>query len=329
MGVPCVRVDRTAGEQTRQRLASENLLDEAHEIVSEGDSLYIPVTDPAALKDSYAVCERSPPRRERQATPADLLAFDPTYERVGEVVLIDEDDADRADALTTALLKSDIPVRAVLNRASKVKGRRRVRDWEILAGESTKTVHREHGHAFAVDLAEAYFSPRLATERHRVVEQVQPGEQVFDMFAGVGPFAVPMASRGATVVATDINPVAVEYLAANARRNGVAERVTAVCADVRAVTGDPGWADRLVMNLPHSADQYLETAVRAAGEECLIHYYAFAHEDDRYGPAERTIRAAVPDSYTVTVETRRSVRSYAPHEENVVLDVRLTRAASG
>jgi len=139
----------------------------------------------------------------------------------------------------------------VVNRASKIKGTERVRDWDVLAGESTETVHREYGYEFELDIAEVYFSPRLATERHRVVEQVTPGEHAFDMFAGVGPYAVPIAAAGAEIVATDINERAIHYLRRNAERNGVADRVTAIAGDVRVVAGDyENWADRVVMNLP-------------------------------------------------------------------------------
>ncbi|WP_436935775.1 class I SAM-dependent methyltransferase [Halovenus marina] len=325
MAVPCVRVDREAGERTRARLAEADLIDETHEIVSAEGSLYIPVSDPDAVPDSFEVVERSVPRRETQTTPADLLDFTPSYERLGDVVIIDEDDPTRAEQLAEAIVASDIPCETVLNRASKIQGERRVRDWELLYGDRTEAIHREYGYEFAVDLADVYFSPRLATERHRVVEQVAPEEHAFDMFAGVGPFAIPMAGHGAEVVATDINDVAIEYCRENARRNGVAERVTAIHGDVREIAPDyAGWGDRIVMNLPHSADEFLDTAVELAGEECVLHYYDIQHEDDPFGPGTRAIREAA-DDYEVTVETERVVRSYAPHEYNVVLDVRLSR----
>ena len=326
MAGPCVRVDRTAGEATRQTLAARDLVDGSRAITVADGWLYIPVTDPEAVPDDLPVVEFEVPTREPQTTPDDLLDFDPSYERLGDVVIVDEDDPERAEALADAILESDIPVETVLNRASKVKGRERVRDWEVLAGDSTETVHREYGTDLAVDLAEVYFSPRLATERHRVVEQVEPGEQVVDMFAGVGPFAVPMAARGAEVVAVDLNEAAIEYLRENARRNAVADRITPIHGDVREVTDEyTDWADRLVMNLPHSADEFLDTAVALAADDCVIHYYDMAHEDDPYGPGEAAIRAAAEPEYEVVVENRRTVRSYAPHELNVVLDVRLVR----
>jgi tRNA (guanine37-N1)-methyltransferase len=146
------------------------------------------------------------------------------------------------------------------------------------------------------------------------------------MVAGVGPYAVPMAARGADVVACDLNERAVEYLRENAERNGVADRVTAVAGDVRGlVDSHADTADRLVMNLPHSADEFLDTAVALAGDDCVVHYYDIQHEDDPFGPGRRAVEAAAGDAYAVDVETERVVRSYAPHEHNVCLDVRLTR----
>jgi tRNA (guanine37-N1)-methyltransferase len=324
---PCVRVPREAGEETRQRLAEAGLLDREREIAAAGGALYIPVADPDAVPSDLEVVDRETPDRETPTAPGDRLAFDPTYERLGDIVILDEDDPGRAAAAAEAVMESDVRAKTVVNRASEVKGETRVRDWEVLAGDGTETVHREYGTEFRLDIAAVYFSPRLATERHRVVEQVQSGERCFDMFAGVGPFVVPAAKRGATCVGVDINPAAVAYLRENARRNGVAERVTAVEGDVRDVAPDyEGWADRLVMNLPHSADEFLEAAVTLAGEECVVHYYDIQHESDPYGPGEAAIRNAAEPAYDVRVETRRTVRSYAPHELNVCLDVRLTPA---
>jgi tRNA (guanine37-N1)-methyltransferase len=326
MSVQCVRVDREAGEETRQRLAEADLVEDGYDIVVEDGWLYIPVTDPAAVPGEFDVVARDLPVRETQTMPGDLVDFTASYERIGDVIVVDEDDPERAAALADALMASDLPVRTVLNRASKIKGETRVRDWEILAGDGTEAVHREYGCEFAIDLAAVYFSPRLATERHRVVEQVEAGERAFDMFAGVGPFVVPFAKRGAECVGCDVNEAAIEYLRENAERNGVTDRITAIQGDVRDVASDySDWADRLVMNLPHSADEFLDTAVSLAGEDCLIHYYDIQHEDDLFGPGERAIREAAEPEYEVSVETRHPVRSYAPHEQNVVLDVRLTR----
>jgi len=321
--VLCVRVPREEGERTRSELRERGVVDDAHRIVAEEGAVFVPVT---SRPDGYDTVERPMPAREGQTLPADLLGFSPSYERLGDVAIIDEDDPERAREIADALVACDLPVSSVLNRASEVQGELRVRDWEVLAGDTT-TVHREYGFEYAVELAAVFFSPRLATERHRVVEQVAPDERVFDMFAGVGPFVIPAAARGAETVGVDLNERAVELLRENAERNGVADRVTAVHGDVRelAATGEhDGWATRLVMNLPHSADDFLDTAVRLAGDRCVLHYYDIQPVEDPFSAGEAAIRAAA-EGYDVTVQRRRRVRSYSPGTENVCLDVLLER----
>ncbi|WP_280585990.1 class I SAM-dependent methyltransferase family protein [Halorubrum sp. Boch-26] len=335
MSVPCVAVERERGEAVRERLAEADALDGDHEIAVDCDAIYIPVVDPEAVPADLDanIVEREAAERDRPQTPAEILGYEPSLERLGDIVIVDEDDDERAREIADAVMASDVPCETVLNRASPIEGELRVRQWDVLAGDDTETVHREYGHEFRLDVAEVYFSPRLATERHRVIEQVDPEETAIDMFAGVGPYAVPMATRGADVVACDLNERAVAYLRENAARNGVADRVTPVAGDVRDLVGGTDGddidyadtADRLVMNLPHSADEFLDTAVALAGDDCAVHYYDIQHEDDSFGPGTRAIREAAGDEYEVAVETERVVRSYAPHEYNVCLDVRLTR----
>ena len=328
MLVRCVRAARENGESVRSRLAEAGALSSEYEIEVEEGYIYLPLdpaADPATFDPALETVDRSPERRERQTFPRDLLGFEPSYERLGDIVILDEDDDERAREIAEAIRESDLRGRTVINRASPVEGELRVRQWDVLVGENTETVHREYGCAFELDIAEVYFSPRLATERHRVVERVEPDERFFDMFAGVGPFVVPAAKRGADCVGVDLNAVAIDYLRRNAERNGVADRVRAVEGNVRTVSGYEDWADRIVMNLPHSADEFLETAVSLAGDDCRLHYYDIQHDADPFAPGEAAIRAAAEPEYEVTIETRREVRSYAPHESNVCLDARLSR----
>lgn len=328
MTVPCVRAPREEGETTRTQLAERGVLSETHQIAVEDGDIYIPLsseTDLETLESEFEIVHRDAEKRRTQTLPDDILGFEPSYERLGDIVIIDEDDDERARAIAEALVESDIPVETVLNRASPIEGELRVREWDVLIGDDTETTHREYGNEFELDIAEVYFSPRLATERRRVIEAVTEGEQFFDMFAGVGPFVIPAAKRGADCVGVDLNETAIEYLRRNAERNGVSDRVRAIHGDVREIDGYEGWADRIVMNLPHSADEFLDTAVELAGEECTLHYYDIQHDSDPFGPGEAAIRAAAEPTYEVSVETRHEVRSYAPHELNVCLDVRLIR----
>ena len=57
-----------------------------------------------------------------------------------------------------------------------------------------KTEYKEFGCKFIVDVENAFFSPRLSTERERIANLIHDGEVVTNMFAGVGMFSI-MASK--------------------------------------------------------------------------------------------------------------------------------------
>ena len=57
MNAPCVRVPTDEGERTRRRLASDDLVAEALDIVVDDGTLYIPVSDSNAVPDDFAVVD--------------------------------------------------------------------------------------------------------------------------------------------------------------------------------------------------------------------------------------------------------------------------------
>jgi len=316
----CVRVPREKGEETRQRLADDGVLDRDLRIQEDDGYLYIPVTDePEGLSTTVRRFEE----RDDETDAADIVGYEPRFETVGDVALLEPEEDDEAGE---ALIAADNGIAAALRVESAVEGRERTRRMSYVAGEEkTEAVHREYGREFVVDLTEVYFTPRLAEERERVASQVGADENVFDMFAGVGPFSVAAAEAGAEVVASDINERAVKLLRENAARNNVEDRVTAYNEDARDVARRiAGTADRLYMNLPHSADEFLEAACEAARSGAVVHYYDIRHEDDLFDGAVDEIRAAASEAgYEVEVLERVVVRSYAPYDYNVCVDARL------
>jgi release factor glutamine methyltransferase len=72
-----------------------------------------------------------------------------------------------------------------------------------------------------------------------VAKEVGPGLRVLDMGTGCGVSALLAAQTGSEVVATDVNPKAVECARANAERNGLAAQITFVHGDLfQGVEGD-------------------------------------------------------------------------------------------
>jgi tRNA (guanine37-N1)-methyltransferase len=183
-------------------------------------------------------------------------------------------------------------------------------------------VHKEYGCQYEIDLARVYFTQRLATERKRIADQVGGGDVVVDMFAGAGPFSILAAKSAREVVAIDKNPVAIEYLERNARLNRISN-MRIICSDAADAAHDLAHiADHVIMNLPHSADEFLDEALTIVKPGGIIHYYDIREEGDLFDGAEATITdAASARGMAVQVLDRRIVRSYSPHQYNVVLDV--------
>src|SRR5579875_488218 len=124
-----------------------------------------------------------------------------------------------------------------------LEGVERVPPLKLLAGpDRALTVHIENGLKFYVDVKRTYFNPRLATERRRVSGLVENGEQVLDMFAGVGPFSITIAKyKGASVDAVDVNPYSIMLLKkaiALCKRNSVLHIYLAQRSDKKDYTQD-------------------------------------------------------------------------------------------
>jgi len=222
-----------------------------------------------------------------------------------------------------AILKVHKNIKVVLQEVSPVSGTFRIKEYKFVAGESrTETVYRENGFSFAVDLTKAYFSPRLATERSRIASTVAETERVLDMFAGVGCFAVQMARKAKEVIAVDINPDAVRYLRKNIAMNK-ARNVRVVEGDARELVEAIGRVDRVIMDFPTGALEFLDCAFQVLKDGGIIHYYDICSDEEIDGLAAK-IRERIKNA-KIEILSKRKIRPYAPYKYNVVLDIRINK----
>lgn len=147
------------------------------------------------------------------------------YESVGHVVhlnLRSEQLAYRHLIGQVLLDKLGPRVRTVVNKPSEIQSRFRTTPLELIAGEADFHVSVQHGDArLAFDYSKVYWSSRLHTEHERMAAAFRRGELVWDLCAGVGPFAVLAARRGVDVLANDLNPDACAAMRHNAHLNRV------------------------------------------------------------------------------------------------------------
>jgi tRNA (guanine37-N1)-methyltransferase len=307
------------------------LFDRSRKICSDESHVYLPVLEideKSAAKlgsiGQFELVHFSFLPEERIISPEDLLGFRPSFEVVGDIAMVEDHDAERVAA---ALMSTNKSIKTVIAPISDVEGEFRTRRFRHVAGEArTVTLHKEHGLRYRVDLEGAYFTPRLGTERLRIAGLVSPGDVVLDMFAGVGPFSLLLAKKGAKVIAMDKNPVAVKYLHENALLNK-ANNIEILEGDAAELAlRYENRADHVIMNLPHSACEFLLPAMRAAKSEGIVHYYCIAPDDDLYRDVALIKKAAEEKDVGVEVLYKEIVRSYAPHRSNVVIDFRLFKS---
>lgn len=176
-----------------------------------------------------------------------------------------------------AVLSSGKSIHTVLNKTSKLQGERRVAGLQVLAGlGNTVTTHKEFGFLYRLDVARVFFSSHLGYERRRVAAQVKAGEQVLVPFSGAGPFVVPLAARGAHVLALEKNREACLYLAENAQLNRVERMIAIINADAfhmaNLLRKD---FHRAVIPAPYGADGILETVLPLVKSGGCLHLYTF------------------------------------------------------
>ena len=260
-------------------LRAEGVYDDSRAIREHDEgTVSLPVTEPPTATGCHAVVRQLDPDFRRRGLedllagrgwPEDAIAAAPgSWAVIGSVVVVSVPEgfpADRERGLGEALLELHGEADAVLADEGIAGSYREPRRRHLAGSRDTETVHTEHGTRYVLDPARVMFSPGNEAERVRMGELVEVDERVFDMFAGIGYFTLPMARAGARVTATEINPTAFRYLLENAALNDVTDRVDAFRTDCRTLAGSVT-ADRVVMGY-YGVDGGDERAGGAASDD--------------------------------------------------------------
>ena len=207
------------------------------------------------------------------------------FDTMGSIIIIDipKELNKRAKLIGNALLKANSSIRTVLKKASSHEGTFRTQKMVVIAGKKSKqTLYVENGVKLKLDVEKVYFSSRLGTERKRINGLVKPGEEVLVMFSGCGPYVFNIAknTKASHVYGVEINPVGHKYALINKELNH-AVNTTLIKGDVKKIV--PGLKkrfDRILMPLPKSAEDFLDTALMASKKGTIIHFYDFLDEED-------------------------------------------------
>ncbi len=332
----CVKVPKSEGEKVRNKLLEKDLLEKNAKIDSRGDYIYIPIKRDDDTLD-HPIVEREVEFREKERVDYREIVDVPeglkdelpsSYEIIGDIAVLKVPDVlvQYEREIGRSLLEAHKNVGTVL-KDKGVFGDLRIRDVEVIAGEDkTVTTYREYGTDFKIDLSSVYFSPRLSTERWRVVQKVKDSgknEKVLDMFAGLGPYSVLLAKNTDVrkIYSIDMNPDAVALLKENLKRNKVEDRVEVFEGDASEVIDrEDILVDRVIMNLPHSARDFIPSALKTI-REGTVHYYEIMEEDRKEERIEEILSQIEEKGFSVGSSETHEVRTYSASKVHLAVDI--------
>lgn len=197
---------------------------------------------------------------------------------VGDIAIVRLEGKTQAEKheFASMLLKELKNVRTVYEQAGPVEGIFRLKKLIFLAGEKKSlTLHKENGILLKVDVERCYFSPRLSSERKRVLSKTKIGESVLNMFAGVGPFSILLAKKArCRVTSIELNTCACRLHNENCSLNKVTELIDIINSDSYLADSMLNTRyDRIIMPLPTASNIYIEKALELCKKGGTIHYY--------------------------------------------------------
>jgi len=252
------------------------------------------------------------------------------FDQIGDIIILRIPDSlvSKKEIIGNVLLEKVKTAKSVFYQSSPVSGDFRTRKLELLAGEDkTETEYKEHGCRFIVDVEKAFFSPRLSTERDRIANLIQDGETVINMFGGVGMFSIIAAKKKkCTIYNIDINPNASRLCEQNISLNKLVGKVESITGDATKIIEDrlTGIGDRILMLLPERSDEFLDSAIKAAKKNGIIHYYCHVHGDKK-----NEVSRLAKEHFLETIKTKaevlgsKIVRPVGPRFYQAVVDAKL------
>jgi tRNA wybutosine-synthesizing protein 2 len=327
------QVSRGEAKAAIEEISARGLLDFHRKVLIKQSLVEIPVKED--LPAYHTISQEQPEFYRRTPELADLLKrkMDPDQLELlprgwfilGDIIIVKiQPQLDQFIHIIGDALLSIYPrCRSVL-RDFGIEGPLREPVREIIAGETSETVHKENGVLFKLDACRVMFSQGNLRERMRM-SLLGSDEIVVDMFAGIGYFSMPMAvhSKPKKVLAIELNPVAYSYLKENVRLNRVESIVEPILGDCENLT-PPGVADRVLMGYVGNTDRYLETGVLALRPGGVLHYHQTV-------PSWQYPEAAIKDVVDAAENLGRSaeilncarVKKYSPGVVHAVVDARI------
>jgi tRNA (guanine37-N1)-methyltransferase len=336
--VLCVKVPLAKAQEVKMFLAENDLFDQDYSFSKIGTHIFFPIVKKSSLKKKFSYIDfsdehlkesrQSPNLKsvlEKEFSKSDLEFLRRAFDIVGTIAILEipPELEKNEKRIAEQLLKVQKNIRTVVKKAGTHGTEFRIQSMQYLSGIDTKeTLHKEYGITLKLDVEKVYFSPRLSTERKRIADQVKAEESVLVMFSGCAPYPCVIAknTKAKDIVGIELNPVGHAYGLENIKSNKI-KNVTLINGDVKEIVPKLGRKfDRIVMPLPKSAGDFLDTAFAASKKGTVIHFYAF-EEEGKFEEAHKRILDACKKN-NVKYKILRTVKcgQHAPRVFRICVD---------
>ena len=146
------------------------------------------------------------------------------FDIIGDIAIVKINSTNRSQQFKIGhkILSQFSNINSVFLQQGRIFGKFRTKTLSYLAGENrTTTIYRESGCQFLIDVSKVYFSPRLSHERLRIAHLINSGENILNMFAGIGSFSIIIAKNQPNCKIIDIEITdKSDYMTLNVTDNG-------------------------------------------------------------------------------------------------------------
>jgi len=255
---------------------------------------------------------------EGQLTKKEMGFLTSSFDTVGSIAIIEivPELRHKEKLIGDSIIGMHKQITTVCRRDGNHSGVFRTQKLKIVAGKKTKeTTHMESRCKLSLDVENCYFSVRSSSERLRIakliddkVKKSNKKEDVLVMFSGIAPFVCVLAKNAKesinNIIGIELNPIAHKYAEKNILQNKL-KNASAINGDVRKIVptlknkktslintlyikflalfnkgNNIQKFDRIIMPLPRSAEEFLDTALIVAKKGTWIHLYGFLSEDE-------------------------------------------------
>lgn len=321
-------------QRVRKEVSGRGIYDYSRQFTKDTAHIYLPITEPVSIPGTEVVEKDLESRTQKVTfkdevknilTEQELEHLKTAFDTIGEIAILEIDDEliSKEKEIAKVLMKTNPQIKTVLKKSGIHGGEFRTQHMKHLAGIDTKiATHKENNVFLKLDVENIYYSPRSATERKRVFEQVKPHEKVLVMFSGCAPFVCTVAknSQADTVIGIEKNPIGHKYGAYNVEKNKLSN-AKVIQGDVREeIPKLNEHFDRIIMPLPKDAHHFLDVALSVAKKGTLFHLYMFLKEEEFKPTQDLIVEECKKQGFKATILDHVKCGQQSPHTYRTTID---------